>query len=296
METFVTSFRAMGSQVNLWLETAEDGASILQQVPGWLEEAEAVLSRFRDHSELSQLNRQVGSWVTVSPLLCENIAQALDAAYITNGLVTPLVFHALVAAGYERSFDSLEAPTRTSTPPALTSWEAVQLDEKESQVCLPDAIDLGGTAKGWSAQNVADRLADYGPVLVDLGGDMVAYGKPWMVYLHDPFQPETPFLALSLHDQAVATSGTDYRRWGNGQHHIIDPRTGAPADTDVLSVTVIHPDAVMAEAFAKAVLLKGSRAGLGWLAQQPDAAGAVFDREGRLLVTENFPAYIQQGA
>jgi thiamine biosynthesis lipoprotein len=297
MQTYVIAFRAMGSQVNVWLETGEDGTVILQQVPGWLEDIEAVLSRFRPTSELSYLNRQVGKRVTVSDIMCTNIAQALMAARLTGGLVTPLVLRALVAAGYDRSFEMLQGTVtgRTEGVP-LCDWEGIQLNETARRVWLPDQIDLGGTAKGWSAQLVANRLAGYGAALVDLGGDIVGRGKPWAVQLHDPFQPDTPFTTLTLHDEAVATSGTDYRRWGTRQHHIIDPRTGIPADTDVVSATVIHPDAVLAETFAKAVLLQGSRAGLSWLAQQPQTAGAVFDREGRVLATENFQTHIQQGA
>jgi thiamine biosynthesis lipoprotein len=97
-------------------------------------------------------------------------------------------------------------------------------------------------------------------------------------------------------DRAVATSGTDYRQWGDGKHHIIDPRSNAPAQSDLVAVTVIHPDAVLAEAYAKAVLIRGSIDGLAWLTDQPDAAGLVFDHEGRVLASERFRHYLTQGA
>jgi FAD:protein FMN transferase len=298
MQTYVTSFRAMGSQVTIWLETDRNGAVVLQQVPGWIEAMEACLSRFRADNELSRLNARKEVWMNISPTMYAAISEARRAARITNGLVTPLILPALLESGYDRSFDTLHnAPPRPmsqinkvsqSNPHTLGRWDAIQLDANGPRVWLPGPVDLGGTAKGWAAETVADQLDEYGPCLVDLGGDIVGRGKPWPVEVHDPFQPDVPFATFALTDGAVATSGTDFRRWGAGQHHIIDPRTGTPATSDLLSVTVIHPDAVLAEAFAKAVLLQGSLKGLAWLAQQPEAAGLAFDQEGRVLATENF--------
>ena len=293
MSELTISFRALGSQANIWLKTPEDGAEALRQVPGWLEEVEAALSRFRPDSELSRLNQRPREWVAASDMVLNSLEAALHAARSTDGQVTPLVLRALVAAGYDRSFETLPqaAETNTRTVPA-SHWEAIQVDRTAGRVWLPDAIDLGGTAKGWAAHQIAQRLAAYGPVLVDLGGDMVALGKPWTVHIFDPFQPQTPFAAVILRDQAIATSGTDYRRWGSNQHHIIDPITGAPAQTDVVSATVIHPDAVLAEAFAKTVVLQGSTTGLSWLAQHTQAAGLVFDHTGCVSATENIQSYI----
>lgn len=306
MQTYVVTFRAMGSQATIWLDTDGDGAAILQQVPGWIEAIEARLSRFRPGSELNRLNARTGAWTTVSATMCAALGEARHAARMTNGLVTPLVLPALLTAGYDRSFDTLhDAPSHTASRQAtsarsdqesLNRWEAIQLDANGPRVWIPGPVDLGGTAKGWTAETIADRLAEHGPCLVDLGGDMVGRGKPWPVQVHDPFQPDIPFATFVLADCAVATSGTDFRRWGAGQHHIIDPRTGTSAKSDLLSVTVIHPDAVRSEAYAKAVLLQGSLDGLIWLAQQPDAAGLAFDQEGRVLATENFQLDITQGA
>jgi len=131
---------------------------------------------------------------------------------------------------------------------------------------------------------------------VDLGGDIVARGKPWPIELHDPTNPNHPFATFALADAAVATSGTDFRRWGAGKHHIIDPRSGDPAVTDLISVTVVHPDAVLAEAYAKAVLLQGSRDGLTWLTHQTDATAVAFDYQGRVLATDNVQTQVTQGA
>ena len=276
----------MGSQVNIWLDEEKDITAIVDEV----EAIEAQLSRFRSQSELNTLNRQTQRWVYVSETLQVNVEQALYAAYLTEGLVTPLVLRALVMAGYDRDFPTLE-PTFVDGPIHLHDWQDIQI--LEGRVWVPDEIDLGGTAKGWTAQHIARQ---FDRILVDMGGDIVARGKLWKVYVADPFDPETLFTTVLLEDMAIATSGTDYRRWGVEQHHIIDPRTARPAITDVLSATVIYPDAVMAEAMAKAVLLLGSQQGLEWLQQHPHAAGLVFCHDGAVLATDNFQSYIQQGA
>jgi thiamine biosynthesis lipoprotein len=100
---------------------------------------------------------------------------------------------------------------------------------------------------------------------------------------------------LVLGSGAVATSGTDYRRWrrnGEWQHHIIDPRTGRPAQTDVLSATVVAPAACEAEVAAKVALLLGSRDGLDWLEARPELAGMLILQDGRVLRSSRLEEYL----
>ncbi|MBZ0301916.1 MAG: FAD:protein FMN transferase, partial [Anaerolineae bacterium] len=102
----------------------------------------------------------------------------------------------------------------------------------------------------------------------------------------------------ALKDAAIVTSGIDYRRWhtsdGQLRHHIIDPRTGYSAQTDVLSTTVVHPHAPTAEAYAKAVLLLGGQAGLEWLQGRWHAAGLVVRQDGAALATSDFCSLITE--
>jgi thiamine biosynthesis lipoprotein len=145
---------------------------------------------------------------------------------------------------------------------------------------------------------VAQPLAEYGPVLVDAGGDIAVSGprrdgKPWPIAVANPHQPDQDGDLLLIRAGGVATSGTDYRRWQQGgqwQHHLIDPTTGAPASTDLLSVTVVAPDVRTAETAAKVVLLKGSRAGLAWLEQQPALAGLLITIDGQVTHSRRLSA------
>ncbi|HML21382.1 MAG TPA: FAD:protein FMN transferase [Aggregatilinea sp.] len=307
-QQYVFSFRAMGSEFNVWVETEGDGPTIVRQVPAWVEEIEARLTRFRPQSELNALNARSGQWVTVSDVLYRAIEKALHAAALTDGLYNPLILPALVAAGYTRSFDEIRAgaaveDSASEQPVIVPDWRSVALAPKRRAVRLPAGaqIDLGGTAKGWTAELIANRLAAYGPCLVDAGGDLVARGTPqnqpgWVVAVAEPGAADDtpPILSVALADQAVATTGIDYRRWRQGgklQHHIIDPRTGQPAQTDVQSVTVICPTATAAEAYAKAILLLGSEAGLEWVNQQPQHAALVVRTTGAVVATQDFMSH-----
>jgi FAD:protein FMN transferase len=297
------TFRAMGCQVHVQLETEADGAAILQRIPEQIEAIEARLSRFRPTSELMRLNDQSGRWVAVSDVLFENIHLAKHAARLTDGLYNPLVLPALLASGYDRSFDHIAQP-ETAAPSPVSDWHAIDLRPKTSAVRLPEgsAIDLGGIAKGWTAAKVADELAAYGPCMVDMGGDIAVRGKPvgqpgWMVEIEEPGRSDV-LETLWLSDTTITTSGIDYRRWttqdGSTRHHIIDPRTGLPADTDLVSVTIVHPHAPTAEAYAKAVLLMGSQTGLNWLNQQWYAAGLVVRTDGAVLINSQFTSFISE--
>src|SRR4029079_14533378 len=119
-------------------------------------------------------------------------------------------------------------------------------------------------------------LAPAGPCLVDAGGDIVARGRPanldgWPVSVVEPRAPDQDLALLVLRDVALSTSGMDHRRWlfgGRLRHHLIDPRTGAPARTDVLTASVIAGSAADADVHAKVAVLLGARAGLTYLTRR----------------------------
>ncbi|MBW4437815.1 MAG: FAD:protein FMN transferase [Pleurocapsa minor GSE-CHR-MK-17-07R] len=295
-----TSFRAMGCGITIQLETdadASQGLALLAELPAQVEVLEASLSRFRPDSELMRFNDRAGQWCAVSAVLFENIHAAKHAARLTNGAFNPLVLPALLANGYARSFGEIGQPDASAPVPAA-DWQAIELRPESCEVRIPagSAIDLGGSAKGWAASHLADGLSPYGACLVNIGGDMVARGAPegqpgWEAQIADPHTGD-PLVSLWLRDTSLVTSGTDFRRWttadGTQRHHIIDPRTGLPARSDVLSVSISHPDATTAEAYAKAVLLRGAEAGLTWLQAQWNSGGLVVRHDGAVLTTPDF--------
>lgn len=299
-----TAFRAMGSEIAVWLETADSdaAATAFDQVEALFAANEQALSRFRPDSELSQLNARSGQWVAVSDLLWDVLTLALGMAAITNSRFDPTTLNALEQYGYTISFEQLKRMNRTGQFPNVVpqpgQWTAVELDETRQAVYLPEGVrlDFGGIAKGYTAQQVVDLLAVWGPCLVDAGGDLAAGAAPegypgWPVAISTPWTGDdhepADLFTLWLANQALATSGVDYRHWqqnGRIAHHLIDPAAGQPADTDGLTVTILADDAAQAEAWATATLVAGSSAGMDALLDA-DLAGLMVLKNGRVLAT-----------
>jgi FAD:protein FMN transferase len=294
-------FRAMGCQMSALLD-GDLSSTLLDAVPLWFEAWEQALSRFRVDSDLSQLNRRAGQWTRVSPGLWEVIRLSLKAARWTDGLITPTILNALEAAGYDRTFAEITADDRSFTPQPDGQWRAIERNSTTRSIFLPPGVrlDLGGVAKGWAADKAMKKLGVHGPALIDAGGDIAisgprADGSPWPIGISDPFQPDRHFETLKIAAGGVATSGHDYRRWQKGgvwQHHLIDPRTGLPAQTDVLSVTVIAPTTFEAEVAAKVILLSGSEAGLEWLDEQASYAAVIVREDGRAVYNAQMSNYL----
>ncbi len=298
------AFHAMGCEILVALESDTDQAA-LEQVPAWFEDWEQCLSRFRRDSELSIVNLQAGRPTVVSPVFAEVFELALEAEYLSAGLITPVLLDALVQAGYDRNFDSLAAQKTANEMVSLDllpNLNEVEWDADRHTLLLPSDmhLDFGGLAKGWAAQQSVHRLSEIGPALVDAGGDIAISGLqsggcPWPVGVSNPFEPSENLEILHLGKGGVATSGRDKRRWvhnGRWQHHIIDPRTGMPALTDVLAVTVVADSVMEAERVAKTILILGSEQGLAWLKANPGLAGIVILESGQTFYTDNLNDFL----
>ena len=300
-----STFRGLGSEINLWLAHAHApiARAALGRARHQIERLEATLSRFRPDSELSRLNASPERDVPVSAALWECLTNALASAARTDGVYDPTILNALEAAGYDRPFVELD-PTNGPIPAPPTrgrGWRSVELDARTRTVRLPAGVrvDLGGVGKSWIAERAAEWLGPFGPCLVDAGGDIAVRGVPpgekgWLVGLADPRSPDDDLAWLTIADCGVATSGVEYRRWsrrGVTRHHVIDPRTGAPASTDLLSVTVIAPRADDANVHALVALIEGAVAGHEYLDQQPHAEGLLVRADGSMLRTGGFERY-----
>jgi thiamine biosynthesis lipoprotein len=249
------TFRAMGTEMELLLDAQSDAPLVEAELE--LRRLESLLSRFLPESELGRLN-EAGS-LEVGPELLELTELALDARERTGGRFDPTVHDALVAAGYDRSFDLLDPASPSVAGGDARCGGAVEVDRGAGRIALEPGyrLDLGGIAKGWAADRVVTFLSQAGPALVNAGGDVAATGAAW------PVGVETPCgsLTLELVDGGIATSGRDRRVWqadGEERHHLIDPVTGEPAAGDVLTVTVAARSAAEAEVLATSLFLAGS--------------------------------------
>jgi thiamine biosynthesis lipoprotein len=269
-----TTFRSMGTDVVVLCERVPGERNAVHAVRRMFDEWDATLSRFRPDSELSRLNAAAGRAVVVEPLLFDAVGAALDAAAATDGLFDPTVHDRLVDLGYDRTFADL-APVRDE--PSLRAWEPgrwrdIRTDRRTRTVHLPAgvALDLGGIAKGMAVDAAAELLTDRGivPSAVDAGGDLAVRGLPgssgWTVAVDLP----AGSIDVVVPRGALATSTTLRRRWRHGdrwQHHLIDPRTGLPSTSDVVSATVAATTCRRAEVAAKTALILGWEAGSRFL-------------------------------
>ena len=297
-------FHAMGCEI-LALVDRESSPALLAKVPEWFEEWEQVLSRFRYDSELTRLNQIHERPVRVSQILWDVLQTARDAEQLTDGLVTPTLLHAIIEAGYDRPFDVLPHQTPYVADPVLTAPQpltAIAVNNLTRTVTLPSgmSLDFGGSAKGWAAHQAMKRLQVEGPALVNAGGDIAisgprADGSLWPIGIANPFQPKEDLETLFLEACGVATSGKDRRRWmrnGTLQHHIIDPATNQPADTDLLTVTVVASDVMEAEAAAKAAFILGSRVGLEWIEARPQLAALFILDNGQVVYSDKMEEFL----
>jgi FAD:protein FMN transferase len=279
------TFRALGTDVRL-IVTGHGARTAVASARQQILDYHARLSRFHYDSELSALNRDPRSLLPASGLLRSAVLAGLWAARRSDGLVDPCLLDALVAAGYARSHERTalivapRGPRRSALPDPRARWRAIRIDEQARAIERPPGLrlHLGGSGKGHVADLVADRLAPFARWVVDCGGDIRVGGVQEIEIAH-PLRDE-PAARTILDDGAVATSSVIARAWttpdGRRAHHLLDPSTGQPVWTGLLTATALAPTALEAETLAKTALLRGA-----------DDARSVLERHGGLIAHED---------
>jgi FAD:protein FMN transferase len=261
------------SRIAVWPPENLDGACAA--VDDVLAALDLQASRFRQDSEICWVHRAGGGLFMLSDGLAEAVGVALAAARWTGGLADPTVGGALIALGYDRDFAAIDQ--QRSEPPAAPApapgWQRVRLDGPMLRLPAGVRLDLGATAKGLGSDR-AVRAAmpasgQAGGVLVSLGGDIAVAGTPprdgWPITVADGPDPAGSSHAqlVRLPRGAVATSSITCRRWrraGRVLHHIVDPRTGLPADGPWQTVSAAAATCADANAATTAAIVAGQRA------------------------------------
>jgi len=269
-------------------EAHHAAGSTLRRLGAWADR----LTRFTSTSDLARLNAAGVVRVPVRPTLAAVLDWARMAEGLSDGIVDVALLDARLAAE-----DVGVGPT---TAPAIDRSWSMDRGRRESHVRRPVGLrfDLDGVAKGWLADRALDRLGRFPAAVVDADGDIairLARGQRWGVGIADPRSPSEDLLELDLVGSdrdggrrfGLATSGTSIHRWVHRDrvaHHLIDPRTGLPARTDIVQATVLARTAREAEALAKTAVIVGSDAALDVL-DRPGVDGAILltDRDELLL-------------
>jgi len=281
---------AMGTSYDVVVEftgAEPDTTPIGRLVEDELTRLNDVLSTYLPESDLSRFSsRERTDPVEVDPTLLDVLERALEVSRLSGGAFDPTVAPLVDVWGFGPSDVPPPDTSEVEALRPLVGWERLVLDPAAGTVAKTDGgvrIDLSGAAKGYAAQYIALKLQELGyeSVLVDVGGELRvvgshADGRPWRVAVEGPGAAAPELLGtIDLVDEAIATSG-DFRNYyeygGVVYAHIIDPRTGYPVRFRGFSVTVVHPDATMADAWATALTVLGPDEGYDVAERQSLAA------------------------
>jgi thiamine biosynthesis lipoprotein len=266
-----------------------------------LDAVDAACSRFREDSELSEVNRRAGEMVHVGPYLLRAIEVALDAAEASGGSVDPTVGRALGELGYDRDFVLIAGRAGPGAPrlrPA-PGWRGVRVDRERSCIRVPrgTSLDLGATAKAMAADRAAERIgaATGAGTMVALGGDIALAGAApaggWAIRVTDDHRLiEGRGETVAISAGGLATSSTTVRRWSAGRierHHLVDPATGDAADAPWRTVSVAAPTCVDANVASTAAIVRG-RTAAEWLGARGLPARLV-GHDGEVLRLNGWP-------
>lgn len=274
MDRTYATFSALGTSVFVAVRNPGDLSRARQLAGDVLNDVDEVCSRFRPDSDLSRANARPGEWVQVDPLLVAAVEVAVAAASATSGIVHPLLGRHLIELGYDRDFSELvrvggpEGVVTDTEPADLYIWNRIQMDPAGAiRIPAGTSLDLGATGKAWAADLIAAAYEEHleSPAIVSVGGDLrIARpdGQPWSVAISE--RPgATPDSLITLDRGGMATSSTQARRWaqsGVGRHHVIDPRTGQPAQEVWRTVTATGSTCTAANTASTAAIVLGDEA------------------------------------
>ncbi|NLI92097.1 MAG: FAD:protein FMN transferase [Peptococcaceae bacterium] len=275
-------------------EAKQAGLQVLDRMG----DLDAKLNKFKAGSELDKINQAAGQQpVEVSDLTFEVIAQSLQIAETTGGAFDPTVGPLMALWGFgSQEKQTVPSNKEISEYLKLVGYQKVILDQANKTVYLTRKgmmLDLGAIAKGYAVDQAVQILKEHNisSALVSAGGNIYTIGRrtngsPWQIGIRDPASKEKIVGYIQLENQAIDTSG-DYERffWANGKKysHIIDPRTGYPAQ-GVSGCTVIMPQAAQADAFATAAFVLGVDKGLD-LIEEDNSPGVMIDSQGQMVLS-----------
>lgn len=302
------SFFAMDTVMSVTLYDGGDTDALVaaQQEVNRLDQ---LWSRTRPESDVSRLNAAAGSGtpVEVDPDTAALLEQADRAARESGMAFDPVMAPVMDAWGFGATGSESTAVHRVPSQAELDALLPLTRDlprVEGTAVSLPlagQAVDLGGIAKGAAAGHVLEVLTGHGvgSAIIDLGGNITALGEkpdgsPFRVMVKDPRDSEGGICVLSLADGATCSTSGGYERYfeedGRVYHHIIDPSTGYPAQSGLLSVTVVSQDPYWADAWSTALFVLGAEEALDLWREGPETVQAMelilVEESGRVLVTE----------
>jgi thiamine biosynthesis lipoprotein len=286
--------KSMGGRLVVHLQAdgrVSDAQRSSRRVVARIDRWAARLTRYADESDLSMLNADPRPEVPIRPTLAAALRAGQSANEVSEGLADITLLDARLAA--EGEFSARTIASRDG------EWLLSSGRRGAAVVGRPPGLrfDLGGVGKGWIADRALEMLNDWPSAVIDADGDLAircAPGRYWEVAVEDPRTPDANLAVLRLGTPAggfperwgVATSGVSIHRWevdGKARHHLIDPRTGLPAETDVVQATVVAGSSLRAEALAKAAVIAGTVEGFALLERARVRGAILLSDRGEVL-------------
>ena len=267
-DTFSRTDMAMNTLIRMSIKAHDD--SSLDDAFKLLHELDASLSMYNPSSDISRINSNAGIQdVDVNDYVIDVIRNAVSLYSLTDGAFNPMI--GAVTRLWKINRNDGIIPSKESIDEAIKLTDIHNLVLNDNNVFLKlkgSVIDLGGIAKGYAGDMIAQVFRDKGvkSALIDLGGNICVVGNNhegelWKIGIRDPFEPMTaPALVVSVHDCSVITSG-NYERFkvvdGKTYSHFFDTKTGESVMNDLLSVTIIDSDGALADGLATAFMTMG---------------------------------------
>ena len=291
-EPETATFFAMDTAMDF---TVYGDAALLDEAETLIGSLEEQVSVTDEHSDIYAIDH-TGSG-SLSGNAAELMAQALELCRRTGGALDISVYPIVRAWGFTTgSYQVPDEETIQSLLP-LVDYTQIQYDAATGVVTLPEGmeIDLGSVAKGYAGQLAAQMLREHGvqSALLNLGGNVQTVGakpdgSPWQIGIKDP-QGEDAMMVLSVEDQAVVTSG-GYERYfeqdGQTYWHIMDPSTGHPADSGLLSVTIVGKQGIICDGLSSSLFVMGLEKAADLWAQSGDFEAVFVTASGEVYITE----------
>lgn len=276
----------------------ENGEAALQKASDKIKSLEAMLSVTNEESEIFVLNAEQGKQTEISSDTSFLIARSLEINRDTNGAFDITLYPVSKEWGFTTGI--YKVPSQADIDELLSNVgsDNIILDPDGKSAMLKNGanIDLGGIAKGYAGSCAADIIKAEGvtSAILNMGGNVQTVGtKPdgssWRVGIQDPLDSASLVGTVTVADKAVVTSG-GYERYfededGNTYWHILDPKTGRPAVTDIISVTVIGSDGTTCDALSTSLFVMGTEKSVEYLKTVRDYNAVIVTNNNTLYIT-----------
>ncbi|NLK37186.1 MAG: FAD:protein FMN transferase [Epulopiscium sp.] len=296
-----TKIFAMNTVMNMTIygESIESAKKILAEAEQEIYQLEALFSATMKNSDISYINENAGkSPVKVSEQTITMIEKAKEIQKLTNGAFDITVSPVVKAWGFTtRNFRVPKKEEITKLISYINSdWITINKEEQTVFLEKPGmAIDLGGIAKGYTADYLSNWFEQKGVAsgILSLGGNVIGIGlhngNKWGVALQDPLNENASVGILKIGNQSVVTSGgyqRNFEKDGKIYHHIINPKTGYPAEEGLISVTIISSDGTKADGLSTALFVMGIEQAVDFWRQSNDFEAIFITEDRRVLATE----------